>query len=163
MKYEEIKVVKQAIISEIEGHEFYKLAAKEAPTEDAKAAFLEIAEEELKHIGWLKSLYYSLMDEKYDLNKLADLEEVHAPNFFKWENLDRAGAAKAISVFGIGIQMEKAAVEFYGKAAEETQIPEAKKLYSKLSAWERVHMEQFSSEYEKLLEEWWNDQEFAPF
>lgn len=163
VKNEEIKVIKQAIISEIQGHEFYKMAAKEAPSNEAKEAFLEIAEEEMKHIVWLNAIFNALKNDEIDAYQLANIEDAHGANFFKWENIDRAGAAKAISVFGIGIQMEKAAVEFYKKAALETTLPQAKELYNKLVGWEQVHMEQFSNQYKKLKEEWWSDQEFAPF
>lgn len=163
MKDTEIKVLKDAIISEIEGYEFYKMAAKEAPTEEAKAAFLEIAQEEKKHVEWLSVLFNALKSDVTDKLKLAEAEDVHTPKFFRWENLDRDGAAKAISVFGIGIQMERAAVDFYKKAAEESSTPEIKALYGKLALWEQVHEEQFSKEYNRLKEEWWSRQEFAPF
>lgn len=163
MKDMEIKVIKQAIISEVEGHEFYKMAAQLAPTEEAKSAFLEIAEEEMKHIEWLRAIFNGFKNDDEDSYKLANIEDAHSTNLFNWKNVDRDSAQRAISVFGIGIQMEKSAVEFYKKAAEETTVKVAKDLYTKLAVWEQVHMEEFSSQYEKLKEEWWSEQEFSPF
>ena len=163
MNESEMKTIKQAIISEVEGHEFYKMAAQNAPTAEVRAAFLELASEELQHIEWLKELFSAIKNEAIDTFNMANVVEAHSPNIFNWENVDRKTAQLAISVYGIGIQMESHAVEFYKKASNEASVPEVKELFRKLTAWEQVHMSEFSSQYEKLKEEWWNDQEFAPF
>jgi rubrerythrin len=159
----ELKIIKQAIINEVEGYEFYKMAAAKAPTVDSRRAFMEIAEEELKHITWLREMFVAIKNEASDEFNIANVVEAHSPNLFNWKNIDRETAQIAVSVFGIGIQMERAAVEFYKKASEESNITEAKDLYKILTAWEQVHMSEFSNQYEKLKEEWWNDQEYAPF
>ena len=163
MNESEIKIIKQALINEVEGHEFYKMAAGNAPTAEAKAAFLELAEEELQHIVWLKELFNAIKNEATDTFNMANVVEAHSPNIFNWENTDRKTAQLAISVFGIGIQMERSAVEFYKKASDDAKSPVVKELFRKLTVWEQVHMSEFSNQYEKLKEEWWNDQEFAPF
>lgn len=87
----------------------------------------------------------------------------HRRKFFKWDNIDRNNAGLAVSVFSIGMQMEKASVAFYNEAAEKTNIEEAKKLYKILAQWEQVHYDQFAKEYETLKKEWWSDQAYAPF
>jgi rubrerythrin len=163
MNNEEIKVVKQAIISEVEGYEFYKMASEQSAFSEVKDTFLKLAEEELKHIEWLKAMFHSFMENKEEAYKLSNLLDVPSSNIFKWSNLDRDGAQKALSVFGISIQMERAAVAFYKKASEETSSEGAKMLYVKLSNWEKIHLDQFSIEYDKLMEDWWSDQEYAPF
>ena len=159
----EMKTIKQAIINEVEGHEFYKIAAENAPTAEAKSAFLELAGEELQHITWLKELFNAIKNEATDTFKMANVIEAHSPNLFNWENVDRKTAQLALSVYGIGIQMERSAVEFYKKASNEAAIPEVKELFRMLAGWEQVHMIQFSDQYETLKEQWWNHQEFAPF
>ncbi len=68
-----------------------------------------------------------------------------------------------MSVFSIGIQMEKASIQFYEEAKSKTQIEEAKKLYDLLIKWEKVHLEQFTEQYNIYKDEWWADQNFAPF
>jgi rubrerythrin len=59
--------------------------------------------------------------------------------------------------------MEKDSVDFYTKAKEETEIEQARKLYDTLIKWERVHLEQFTEQYNLYKEDWWADQGFAPF
>jgi len=147
MNKEELKTIKQAIINENEGYEFYKMVSKDTNSEESKKAFLELAEEELKHVKWLKDLFTKLKDNKMDS---IDLKEIQV-------------ASKAVSVFGIGIQMERDSVDFYKKAAKDTEVQQAKVIYEELAKWEQSHLEQFYKEYETLMEEWWSEQGFEPF
>lgn len=163
MKDFEIKQVKEAILNEVEGYEFYKLAMSQAQNDEVKAAFNNLANEELKHVEWLNELFEQLKNDPADDIKLATIPDPPTAGIFKWDTVDRNNAGLAVSVFSIGMQMEKAAVEFYKLAAENTSLPEAKKLYGILAQWEQVHYDQFAKEYETLKEEWWSDQSFAPF
>ncbi len=159
----EIKVVKQAMLNEIEGYEFYKLAASNAKDAEVKAAFENLAEEERKHVEWLRSLFDGLKSSEEDEIKLEDLENPPSPRIFKWDKVDRDNAGLAVSVFGIGMQMEKASVDFYEKAAEETELEVAETLYKTLAKWEQVHYDQFATEYENLRRDYWSDQAYFPF
>lgn len=154
--------IKQAIISEIEGYEFYKLAASQAKEVFVKETFLELAEEERKHVEWLQGLFRQMDKGDHRL----DLEMVDAPpspELFKWEKLDRENPQTTISVFGIALQMEKASYEFYGKVAESTNDETAKRLFKILEAWEKAHYDMFNKEYRSIQETWWSEQGFAPF
>ncbi|WP_291576774.1 ferritin family protein [Clostridium sp. UBA4548] len=164
MDIKELQILKQAIINEVEGAEFYKLAAaKEGIAEEVKNEFLSLAEEEVKHITWLKTLFEKIKDDKEDDFNLSIIEPLPSPRIFRWDNLDRESATIAVSVFGIAIQTEKAAVEFYENSAKNTSIKQAKELYKILASWEKQHLEIFSREYENLLDQWWSQQSYAPF
>jgi rubrerythrin len=164
MDKKELQLLKQAIINEIEGSEFYKLASeKNGISEEVKEAFIDLHNEEIKHIDWLKNLFDKIKNDKEDDFNLAMIEALPSPKLFSWDKLDRKSAALVVSVFGIAIQNEMAAVEFYKNAAASTNIDKAKKLYEVLSKWEELHVETFSKEYDNLLEEWWADQGFEPF
>lgn len=164
MNKKEIQLIKQAIINEIEGAEFYKLAAeKEGVPEEVKNEFLHLSEEELKHIEWLKALFDKIKNDKEDEFNLAMIDPLPSPKIFTWDKLDRKSANIAVAVLGIALQSEKTAVEFYEDAAKNTELKKAKELYSILANWERNHVEKFSKEYENLLEEWWSEQKFSPF
>ncbi|MCB2288421.1 ferritin family protein [Clostridium sp. CS001] len=163
MNNQELMIIKQAIINEIEGYEFYNMASNKANSSEVKNAFLELAEEEMQHVNWLKDLFNKVKDNNIDNFQLALISEPTSPAIFKWENIDRKDAAIAVSAFGIGIQMEKASIEYYEKAAKETDLKQAKELYNILIKWEKVHLDKFSSQYEELKEDWWSDQGYAPF
>ena len=162
MLKEELHVIKQAIIHEVEGYEFYRLAAEQAKTEDSRKAFSELAKEELKHADYLKKLFDKIQEGEEDFT-LAFLVDPPSPNIFNWEKVDGKYTSMAMSVFGIAIQLEKESIDFYKKAMEKSKIEEARKLYQLLIQWEKVHLDQFSKQYEMYKEEWWSVQEYAPF
>jgi rubrerythrin len=163
MNIEELSVIKQAILNELEGYEFYKMAGNQAGSKEVKVAFLELAQEEMSHIKWLNELFNKIKGGKEDEITLAFLADTSSPRIFTWENLDRKDAAMAVSAFGIGIQMERASIQFYMKAEEKTQRSDSKELFAKLISWEQAHLDQFAAQYEKLKENWWADQDYAPF
>ncbi len=163
MRKDELSVIKKAIINELEGYEFYRMAAAQAHEEDVKSALKLLAEEEQKHIVWLDELFNKIKNDPSDDFQLASLEDMPSPGIFTWDALDRKHLGLAVSVFGIAIQMERASMEFYRKAAEVTKIPVAKELFTTLSKWEEVHMNLFAEEYDRLQGDWWSDQGYAPF
>lgn len=163
MDKKELNIISQAILNEVEGYEFYKMAANQAGTGESKEAFLELANEELKHIEYLKALFDKIKDGESDNIKLALESTPPSPEIYKWENIDNEYNSLAMSVFGIGIQMEKDSIEFYEDAKKKTKYDEAKQLFDILIQWEKVHLDQFVEQYEKHQNNWWAEQNFAPF
>lgn len=159
----DVEVFKQAILNEVEGYEFYKMAAYNADDNEVKKTFLNLANEELKHIEWLKDAFSKLSGNPEDSTTLAIIENPPSPSIFRWENLQSQNANLAVSVFGISIEMERASVNFYEKAMAETPYEVAKQLFAVLAKWEQVHLEQFSKAYDEVMKDWWNDQGFDAF
>ncbi len=163
MKERELTLIKQAILNEIEGYEFYKMAANQTKSAESKNALLALADEEFKHSTYLKELFNQIKKQGDDF-KLAFLNDIPSPGIYRFSEINNsAHLSLAITIFSIGMEMEKASIKFYQNAFEETELPEARKLYEILIAWEKTHLEQFQSEYNKHREEWWNKQSFAPF
>lgn len=160
---DELQIISQAILNEVEGYEFYKMAANQAGNDESKEAFMTLANEEQEHIDYLKDLFNSIKDGKEDDFKLALEASPPSPDIYNWKKVDDKFTSMAVSVFSIGIQMEKDSIEFYKEAKAKTKYPEAKKLYDLLVKWERVHLEQFTDQYEMYKKDWWFDQGFAPF
>ena len=159
----DLNIIKQAILNEIEGYEFYKMAANQAGTRDSKQAFLDLANEELLHADYLQELFDKIKDNTEDDFKLSFLADAPSPKIYDWKKVDDKYTSLAISVFGIGIQMERASIDFYEDAKQKTNFEEAKKLYDLLIKWEEVHLDQFIKQYNIYKESWWHDQGFAPF
>ncbi|MBN2287503.1 MAG: ferritin family protein [Tissierellales bacterium] len=162
MKTDELMVIKQAIVNEIEGYEFYKMAEKQADSEETKLALGHLSEEELTHIGYLKTLF-NKMQEEDDAFSLAFLENPPSPGIYDWEKHHFAEKSIAVSIYGTAVNLEKASVEFYKEAREKSHHEAARKLYEMLINWEQVHLEQFSKAYKISMESWWDEQGFAPF
>lgn len=163
MLKEELDVISQAILNEVEGYEFYKMAANQEGTDSSKEAFMELANEELRHVKFLKDLFDSIKDGKEDELGLAHGINPPSPDIYNWEKVDDKYTSMAMSVFSIGIQMEKDSIEFYENAKRNTKVEEAKKLYDLLIEWEKVHLEQFRGQYDIYKKDWWADQGYAPF
>ena len=162
MNRKELTVIKQAIINEIEGYEFYRLAAQQTEADESKKAFETLAEEEFMHVEWLKKIYSNLNSNTEDDLILAFEVEVPTQKIFSWANIDRENVSLAVSVFGIAIQMERESIKFYNSASQDTDNKNLKEFYNTLSLWEQKHLDQFADEYEKLKEEWWDKQGFEP-
>ena len=129
MYKDELDVISQAILNEVEGYEFYKMAAEQKGTRDSKEAFLELANEELKHVEYLQKLFDSIKTGVEDDIRLAFEASPPSPDIYNWAKVDIEFTSLAKSVFGIGWQMEKASIEFYEKAKKNTQFEEGKKLF----------------------------------
>lgn len=163
MKSSELNIISQAILNEVEGYEFYTMAANQAGNNESKEAFLELAREELKHVEYLKALFNKIKNSEEDDLKLAFEATPPSPDIYNWKKMGKEFTSLAMSVFGIGIQMEKDSIEFYEEAKASTQYPEAKQLYDLLIKWEYVHLEQFTEQYNMYKDDWWAEQGFAPF
>ncbi len=165
MYKEELAIISQAVLNEIEGYEFYKLAGSQAATEGTKEAFLELANEELKHADYLKKLWSKLSGGGEI--KIGDILEtgikIPSPEIYRWDKIDKSSASVAMSVFGIGMQMEQSSVDFYEQAKSKVTSQAGKELFDLLIGWEKVHLKQFTEQYNILKEDWWAEQGFAPF
>lgn len=156
----ELEVIKQAILNELEGYNFYMLAAEKQSNPETKQAYLHFAKEEEKHAAWLKKLYKSISEDA-SVADFTGLEEAASPHIFNWNTAGTESGSLAVSVFGIAIGMERAAADFYKKAAQDTSIAAAKNLYLNLAKWEEDHLASFEKHYESLKEEWWEQQGFS--
>ena len=163
MNEKELDIIKQAIINENEGYQFYKMAASQSDSEGEEDSFMKLANEELEHIKYLKELYEKIKGDSDKELSIFDITPPDSPNIFSWENVSREKGDMALSVFSIGIKMEKESVDFYKEAAEKTENDEAKELYEILIDWEYQHLRDFEGQYDMLKEDWWNEQGFAPF
>lgn len=160
----ELTIIRQAIVKEVEGYEFYKMVSeRDNNTKETKEAFLELAEEEHKHVQYLKNMYeFIKSDGKKALDSVEEID-VPPPSNLKWKLIDKNAASIAVAVLGIGIQMERASIDYYKNAANNTKIESAKELFKKLGIWEQSHIEFLSKEYDELLKVWWSEQGFEPF
>lgn len=163
MLEKDVEIFKTAILNEVEGYEFYKMAAYNAEDEEVKETFFMLANEELKHIEWLRDAFKKLSADPEDQSTLATIENPPSPDIFNWDNFKNQNTALAISVLGIGIEKEKASIAFYDQAKDKTSYENAKQLFEVLSKWEVGHLNQFVAAYDQMKGEWWAEQAFAPF
>ncbi|NLI93073.1 MAG: ferritin family protein [Peptococcaceae bacterium] len=170
----DLDVARQAILNEEEGAAFYSLAAEKTSDSNAKDAFQYLKEQELQHADWLRSLYDRLVISEasrnlewetlaeFEFKRQAELEKRgKSPNIFNKAGNAFKLATIEMAVFAAGILMEKESMDFYLKAAAETDSLEARKLYLALAEWEREHYNDLSEIHEGLKQQWLEKQEFT--
>ena len=168
MPNNELTVLKDAIIAEMKATEFYKLAADKGSDPEVKAAFADLAAEEDLHMNWLKEIYEKIADPEKNIGECAfetyfKTRAKKDPVVLKFSEKVLASATISVAVYGIAVNMEKNAVDFYQKAAAQTAEPRLQLLFEALANWETGHVEQFSAGYETLMNKWWDDQGFSPY
>ncbi len=163
MTENELKLIKKAILNEVEGYEFYKLAAQGTSNQETADTFMLLAREEEKHVEWLQGLLAELSDDKNAAFELASIDMPPSPEIFRWDKIQEEDAHRALTVFSIGLQMEKASAEFYEAGAKQAENEKVKKLFDILAKWEWAHYTQFLQEYEILMDMYWDEQGYAPF
>lgn len=163
MTEREMILLKKAILNEVEGYEFYKLAATGTTNIETANTFMVLASEEEKHVGWLQGLLKKLGDNDTAAFDLAMIPTPPSPEIFRWEKIKEEDAHRSMTVFSIGLQMEKASAEFYEQGRDQAEDEQVKRLFDILAKWEWAHYDQFHREYELLIEDFWNEQGFAPF
>ncbi len=154
-----LEIIKQAILNEVEGYQFYKMYSEKVTSPEVQKTFLQIANEELEHIEYLKKLASNDREENLAMAQM----EVPAPGIFKFSNLTPAELSLALAAFSIATKMEDDSQKFYAEAAANAQTDEEKALFKKLQEWEISHRDSFEAKYQELKEDWWADNAFAPF
>jgi len=159
---EELKIVKTAILNEVEGEKFYRNAARDATDPDTVKAFLHLADDEKRHQQMLKGLLEHIMTGVELSVDDRSLQVLPTAQIFNAANSVNANHIMEISVFHIGILIEKASMDYYRQAAQNTSNEAARKLYESLGSWEMHHLDQLEKIYDSLSGEWWEQQEFSP-
>lgn len=154
-----IDIIKQAILNEVEGYQFYKLYAEKVNNEDVARTFMTIADEELTHIEFLRKLTENTPEENLELATI----EAPAPGIFKFTSLTPDELSLAVSAFSIAMKMEEESQLFYDEAAKMTDREDERALLIMLRDWEIHHRDSFKKQYDLLREEWWADNSYAPF
>ena len=164
MNASELTILKTALLNEAEGEHFYQLAAENTSNPDVKNAFLSLAEEEKLHGTWLREMLQSMnKGEAMDSNLLnIEISSAVSPHIFNLSQVSGKQNIMEISVFHIGILMEKASLDYYRNAAVSTRSPDAKKLYETLAKWEMHHLDELEKVYDSLSEDWFDQQGFSP-
>ncbi|MFZ3101816.1 MAG: ferritin family protein [Desulfitobacteriaceae bacterium] len=161
----ELSIIQQAILNEVEGTAFYEMAVLQATNTDVKLALQHLRDQEIVHERWLRSLNQSIQAKitfKLDQDKLNELEKVQSPGIFAKAGEVFQFSAIELAIFGAGLLMEKASIDFYDKAAKEAVTPEEKELFNHLVKWETVHLELLDKIHSMLQDEWWEKQQFSP-
>ncbi|MCR4401018.1 MAG: ferritin family protein [Syntrophomonadaceae bacterium] len=159
----ELQILKTALINEVEGEQFYALAAERSGDAELRQAFGKLADDERKHQEFLRHLAQQISARESEVKvDVLEFIEVSSPAIFVRAPAMTTPGNWEISAFYVGILMEKASVDYYREAASRTTLASAKQLYERLAAWEQSHLDALEKVYEVLQQEWWERQGFSP-
>lgn len=158
--------LKEAMIAERSGIEFFTLAAMQTTDSKGKEVFQELAHEEAEHLVWLKKQYGHLLNdeplEKLPVLHVTDLDGDH-PIFSKELRSRLNEAHFEMTALSVGQQLEQAAIDRYRRLADEVGPGELREFYLQLMDWEKSHAGAFAKVAQDLREEYWSQNNFAPF
>lgn len=165
-----IGALNMAIRVEQNGYRFYQRAAEETDDSGGKELFSRLAEDEIAHESILRTRLEALKDDG-EWRAVADAEWPAESAFTGGEpifsrQLIEEGVrdyTSELSALRMAYLIEKNAVEFYTKAARETDDPVGKALYEDLADWERDHQRILEQEYGFFADRFKLDLGFAPF
>lgn len=151
----ELNILKVAILNEQEGFRFYREASEKVKSEDAKKAFLQLAQDEKDHEDVLRKMYEQMRHSQRISVYDPDGGYIVEPRIFRKNKETVATDDYEMAVYKIGILMEEASERYYRESAEKTGSTELKKMLLYLADWEVSHRDALKEEYERLREEWW--------
>jgi len=165
-----IGALTMAMRIEQNGYRFYRRAAEETDDPKAKELFNGLAEDEIAHESILRTRLKAL-EQDGEWKPVAATEWPDAVPFegegpiFSRERIEEGvrDYTSELSALRMAYLIEKNAVEFYTKAARETDDPVGKAMYQDLVDWEKTHQRVLEEEYEFLAERFKLDMGFAPF
>jgi rubrerythrin len=161
-----LKGLKQAMQAEIDGHNFYRMAADNTKDEMGKEAFKALAQDEVDHFKFLKAQYDSFKkegkpDKTVKLGKPSNDGE--SPIFSDSFKARINEAHYEMTALSVGIQLELSAINFYNGEAEKISDSIVKSFYKELAEWETTHYHSLLKQQQELQEEYWQDGNFHPF
>lgn len=155
-----------AIQTEKDGRDFYLRASEATQDERGNALFRRLADEELEHKAMLEKQRESLTRDGKWLPFEEDVSAAQpsAPIFSRpLGDAELHARTSDVSALRVAYLLERDAVEFYSRAAEQTDDPEGKKMYLALVEMEKMHEQTLKAEYRWLSEQFKLTMGFAPF
>ncbi len=160
-----LAILKEAYRVELEGYNFYKNMEKEDISNEAKAIFNYLANEEKIHKNYITAQIDNLKSNgNFGVIEIERTDNDEKKGFL----LDSIKVAQTqtlteASSLHIGILLEKNSYDFYVEASRESEDKEEAKLYYELAEWELTHLNIFQSAYQAVREKIFVDQRFSPF
>lgn len=155
-----------AMQTERDGRAFYLNAAASTQNEQGRALFTRIADEELKHLTMLESRRKTLAEkgEWLPFGERSHKSAPATPIFAKPLSEGELNAHTSdLSALRVAYLLEKDAVDFYTRAAAQTEDAKGKRMYEYLVKMEQAHQDALETEYRLLSEQFKSMMGFSPF
>jgi len=162
-----LKGLQTALETEMNGIEFYRIAAEKTADTKAKGIFQTLANDEALHFIELKKQHDALLktgkwDPAIELGKPSEFKGA-SPIFsddFKSRIKDRHFEMSALS---IGALLETNSIDFYRQMKDTSKDPNAKRFFAELQSWEEKHLDAIVKQLDLVKEEFWQNAHWSPY
>lgn len=158
--------LKEAMLAEQAGIEFYTTAAEKTADVQGKAVFQQLADEERQHLDYLRrQMGHRLNNTRFEpLTGGSAIDPAKASPIFSRELINRLGTAHwEMTALSVGLVLEQNAIQRYRQLAEKAESVEGKEFFNALVRWEESHAAALQKQLETLREFYWQQARFAPF
>jgi rubrerythrin len=164
-----LKGLKQALRNEIDGAEFYRMAAGSARRDAVRQMYQYLMEEEERHRAAIVDQMQRMTEGKgMKFGRSASAKKALAK--FKspllTDDLVKEGrqVEGEVAALSIGMTLEKRAIaQFIALRKTAAGDARAEKVFSDLVAWEQDHLDVLTRHYDQLREMFWEEARFWPF
>jgi len=157
-------VLKRAMLLEMNGKEFFNMAARTASSDVARELFEHMVKEEAHHLHILEITFKRHLEEgKVILPSEEELEfGFKDPVLDKSFLMELKNSQFDSSAISIALTLEERAFKFYQKEEAAATDPDIKQLFTWLADWELDHHRKLMELEEDYRQEVWNDSNFWP-
>jgi rubrerythrin len=161
-----INGLKEAMVAERTGIEFYTTAAERTSDPQGKQVFRQLAAEEQKHLEYLRNWYQQLASNAVRPLTIDHSEiDLSGPSpIFSPELKSRINAAHwEMTALAVGLALEQASIERYRQLAVRAGSEPLRQFFNALVQWEETHAVALQKQFNYLREDYWHQAGFAPF
>lgn len=163
---QDINIVKEAIKLEINGRAFFEHAADQTANELGKKMFKKLAGDEIGHLKVFSEIFSSIVsaDEWKSLVTQEENKKSALIEQLKQRMSDAAKnkSASELEAISIGMELERKAIDFFDKSANETYDNQLKQTLKKISDEEKFHFDLLQAQYDNVTNSgfWFDIAEF---
>jgi rubrerythrin len=161
-----LAVLEMAIQTELDGYTFYQKFAERTEDPNAREMFERLARDEVMHLELLRN-NKAMIEQRGPQIEYREIERaaVEGAPIFSRERVAQNVVAYTsdLSALRLAYLIEKDAVDFYSRAARETDDENHKRLFLDLAKMEQGHLELLQGEYDFLRGSFQAAMGFAPF
>lgn len=158
--------LKEAILTERTGVQFYTVAANNTTDVQGREVFQQLARDEAEHQQWLRRQYGHIVEgTPWEEMRPAFHADLSRPSPIFSDGLrSRIGEAHwEMTALSVGLALEEATVTRYRDLARAAEQPDVRRFFEELARWEESHAEALRRQSNLLKESYWDEAHFAPF
>ncbi len=162
-----LEILRKAYQIEVDGSTFYSMTAERSNKAAVQELFAKLAEDEIQHQAFLRSVAGSYDAKGVDAFKLnlraPELRAINQAVFTAKFREQAAGAEFELGVLSIGMTLETNAIQYFSTSADAAPEREVKAFYHFLADWEKQHLEALRTLYNSVRTDYFAAGSFSPF